>query len=71
MNKISKESVQLTDADRRYSGNNLSKPDPATVAFTQGDIPFGTPFRLLCAISLFFLVLGPVAAAATLRHVRE
>lgn len=29
------------------------------------------PFRFLCAISLFFLVLGPVAAAAALRHVRE
>jgi heme exporter protein B len=31
----------------------------------------GSPFRFLCAISLFFLVLGPVAAAAALRHVRE
>ena len=29
------------------------------------------PFRFFCAISLFFLVLGPVAAAAALRHVRE
>lgn len=29
------------------------------------------PFRFLCAIALFFLVLGPVAAAAALRHVRE
>lgn len=32
---------------------------------------FGAPFQLLCAVSLFFLVLGPVAAAAALRHVRE
>jgi heme exporter protein B len=32
---------------------------------------FGAPFRFLCAISLFFLVLGPVAAAAALRYVRE
>lgn len=29
------------------------------------------PLRFLCAIALFFLVLGPVAAAAALRHVRE
>ena len=43
----------------------------ATNAVVAGEIPFGTPFRLLCAISLFFLVLGPAAAAAALRHVRE
>ena len=33
--------IQLTDADRRYSGAQLMKPDPATAAFKQGDIPFG------------------------------
>lgn len=43
----------------------------ATDAAAAGEVPFGTPFRLLCAISLFFLVLGPVAAAAALRHARE
>lgn len=32
---------------------------------------FGAPFRFLCAISLFFFILGPVAAAAALRYVRE
>jgi len=32
---------------------------------------FGAPFRFLCAISLFFLVLGPAAAAMALRHVRD
>lgn len=35
------------------------------------DGALGAPFRLLCAISLFFLVLGPIAAAAALRYVRE
>ena len=35
------------------------------------DGSLGAPFRFLIAISLFFLVLGPVAAAAALRHVRE
>jgi hypothetical protein len=33
--------IQLTDADRRYSGAMLIKPDPGTVAFKQGDVPFG------------------------------
>jgi hypothetical protein len=40
--------IQLTDADRRYSGANLMKPDPGTVAFKQGDIPFGNvPVRAI------------------------
>ena len=30
--------------------------------------PFGAPFTILCALSLASLVLGPVAAAAALRH---
>ena len=33
--------IQLTDADRRYIGPNLMKPEPGTAAFKQGDIPFG------------------------------
>jgi hypothetical protein len=33
--------IQLTDADRRYSGASLMKPDAGTVAFKQGDVPFG------------------------------
>ena len=40
--------IQLTDADRRYSGANLMKPDAGTVAFKQGDIPFGNvPVRAI------------------------
>jgi hypothetical protein len=40
--------ISLTDADRRYMGASLAKPDPATVAFQQGDIPFGSvPVRAL------------------------
>ncbi len=35
------------------------------------DGAMAAPFRFLIAISLFFLVLGPVAAAAALRHVRD
>jgi len=33
--------IQLTDQDRRYMGASLMRPDPGTVAFKQGDIPFG------------------------------
>ncbi len=33
--------VQATDADRRYIGANLMKPDAGTTAFTQGDLTLG------------------------------
>lgn len=33
--------------------------------------PFLPPFLLLCALTLFFSVLGPIAAAAMLRHAAD
>ena len=33
-----------------------------------GPVPFGTPFTILCGLSLTSLVIGPFAAAAALRH---
>jgi heme exporter protein B len=33
-----------------------------------GSVPFGTPFTILCALSLASLVVGPFAAAAALRQ---
>lgn len=33
-----------------------------------GPAPFGPPFTILCALTLASLVLGPIAAAAALRH---
>ena len=39
----------------------------ANAALTDG-LPFGPPFTILCALSLAALVLGPIAAAAALRH---
>lgn len=33
-----------------------------------GPLPFGTPFTILCALTLFSLVVGVFAAAAALRH---
>jgi heme exporter protein B len=36
-----------------------------------GGAHFGTPFKLIAALSLAFLVLGPVAAAAAIRQIRD
>jgi heme exporter protein B len=43
----------------------------ATTAAVTGLVPFGMPFRLLAALSLVGLVLGPVAAAAAIRVIRD
>ena len=40
----------------------------AAHAALDGLQPFGPAFTILCALSLISLVLGPVAAAAALRH---
>jgi heme exporter protein B len=39
----------------------------ATAAAISGEAAFGTTFKLLCALTLFSFVIGPVAAAAALR----
>lgn len=36
-----------------------------------GPVPFGIPFTLLCAVTLFSAVIGPAAAAMTLRSGQE
>jgi heme exporter protein B len=40
----------------------------ASNAAIVGPVPFGTPFTILCALTLASLVLGPLAAAAALRQ---
>ena len=40
----------------------------ASEAAITGSSSFGAPFSILCALSLFGLVIGPFAAAACLRH---
>jgi heme exporter protein B len=40
----------------------------ASNAAIVGPLPFGTPFMILCALTLASLVIGPFAAAAALRH---
>jgi heme exporter protein B len=43
----------------------------ASNAAVVGPVPFGTPFTVLCALSLMSLVIGPFAAAAALRAGQE
>jgi heme exporter protein B len=40
----------------------------ASNAAVVGPVPFGTPFTILCALTLMSLIIGPFAAAAALRH---
>jgi heme exporter protein B len=40
----------------------------ASNAAIMGPIPFGTPFTILCALTLMSAVIGPIAAAAMLRQ---
>jgi heme exporter protein B len=43
----------------------------ASTAAVAGSVPFGTPFTILCALTLMSSVIGPFAAAATLRYGME
>src|SRR5260370_10712085 len=43
----------------------------AANAASSGPVPFGTPFTILCALTLASLVVGPFAAAAALRQEME
>jgi len=43
----------------------------AANAAIAGPVPFGTPFTILCALTLASLVVGPFAAAAALRQELE
>jgi heme exporter protein B len=43
----------------------------AANAAVTGPIPFGTPFTVLCALTLMSVVVGPFAAAAALRQELE
>jgi heme exporter protein B len=43
----------------------------ASKAAIVGPLPFGTPFTILCALTLVSLVIGPFAAALALRHGQE
>jgi hypothetical protein len=64
--------IQLTDADRRYSGANLIKPDAGTVAFKQGDIPFGSvPVRAIRDFPLDVMMFLDIKNAGFKEYVSE
>ena len=64
--------IQLTDADRRYMGASLSRPDPGTVAFKQGDIPFGdVPVRAIRDLPLDVLMLLDTEKSGFRKYVSE
>lgn len=64
--------IQLTDADRRYTQGNLMKPDPATAAFAQGDIPFGgVPVRALRDFPLDVMMFLDLKKAGFKEYVSE
>jgi len=64
--------IQLTDGDRRYMGASLSKPDPGTVAFKQGDIPFGDiPVRALRDFPLDVMMFLDISNSGFREYVSE
>lgn len=64
--------IQLTDADRRYMGASLLRPDPGTVAFKQGDIPFGdVPVRAIRDFPLDVLMFLDLTNAGFREYVSE
>jgi hypothetical protein len=64
--------IQLTDGDRRYMGASLIKPDPGTVAFKQGDVPFGdVPVRALRDFPLDVLMFLDLQNAGFKEYVSE
>lgn len=64
--------IQLTDADRRYTGPNLMKPDPGTIAFQQGDIPFGSvPVRAIRDFPLDVMMFLDTKNAGLYEYVSE
>ena len=64
--------IQLTDFDRRYTAANLLRPEPGTVAFKQGDIPFGeVPVRALRDFPLDVMMFLDLANMGFKEYVSE
>ena len=64
--------IQLTDADRRYMGATAMRPDPGTVAFKQGDVPFGDiPVRAVRDFPLDVMMFLDTANAGFKEYVSE
>lgn len=64
--------IQLTDADRRYMGASLLKPDPGTAAFKQGDLAFGdVPVRAIRDFPLDVMMFLDLQNAGFREYVSE
>jgi len=64
--------VQLTDADRRYMGASLLRPDAGTAAFKQGDVPFGdVPVRAIRDFPLDVMMFLDLTNAGFKEYVSE
>ena len=64
--------IQLTDSDRRYMGASLLRPEPGTVAFKQGDVPFGdVPVRAIRTFPLDVMMFLDTANAGFKEYVSE
>jgi hypothetical protein len=64
--------IQLTDFDRRQVSANLLRPEPGTVAFKQGDIPFGeVPIRALRDFPLDVMMFLDLANMGFKEYVSE
>lgn len=62
----------LAEADRRYTGGNLMRPDLGTAAFKQGDIPFGdVPVRALRDFPLDVMMFLDTKNAGFMEYVSE
>ena len=67
-----REWLKITDADRRYSGEDLRNPDPSTKAFTQGDVTVdGVVIKALRSIGLSQVYFLDTKKAGFKRYVAE
>ncbi len=64
--------IQLLEADRRYSGADLKRPDGGTVAFKQGDLTVGeVPIRAIRDIALGTMYLLDAENTGFVQYVSE
>lgn len=69
---VRREYIKLLDADRRYSGSDLQKPDGGTKAFTQGDLTIGeVPIKAIRSVGLAQIYMLDTKKAGGKRYVSE
>ena len=69
---VRREYIKLLNADRRYSGNNLLRPDGGTAAMKQGDLTLGeVPVKAIRSIGLAQVYFLDTQRAGFKRYVAE